>query len=151
MNSVAFHAYIAGVVDSDGSFSINKQHSGRVNQSYTPIFQLTWTNTPKAKKVFDRLVLEYGGSYCLVKSSSTGYANSRPYLKYMLTSGKLNKFVADVLPYLCLKRQQAINILRLRKFTPKPGIKTKPVRIVEFQHKLYELNKQLNTKNGVVR
>lgn len=105
-------AYIAGVIDSDGSLTIYRQHRNRKASTYTPTFQLQWTKTTKSKKVLDSLVKQYGGSFCEPVRRS-GFSNSKPTYKYCLTSMKLRQLLLDVIPHLALKRKQAINLLRL--------------------------------------
>lgn len=113
-------AYIAGVIDSDGSLSLAKRHINRVNPTYQGIFQLTWLKNNESIKFCEYLVNTYGGSYYTGKSHS-GFKNPKPICKYMLTGKKLVPFLKAVKPYLLLKKEQAEIILEYRRTAVKPG------------------------------
>jgi hypothetical protein len=153
MTHDAFCAYLAGVADSDGSFSLVRSNKSRTVRSCTPTFQLTWTISPLSKKVMDRLVATYGGSYFeQLPTSSKYFKNSRPCYKYCLVAKKLEKFLKDILPYLQLKRKQVRNLLRIRRFTKHWGNgRNKPLKVQLFEQKMWALNKELNSKNGSLK
>lgn len=145
-----FAAYLAGVIDSDGSLSISINHRIRKTPNYTALFQLTWTKTTLSLDFMDRLVRTYGGSYCFVTPSNSQYKNSRNCIKYVLTGDKLKTLLEEVYPFLVLKRRQAKNILWLRKTIGQYGNgRLKPKRLQDFHTFLYKFNQTLNTKNGV--
>jgi hypothetical protein len=149
-----FHpAYLAGIADSDGSFITSKLNQKRPVCSFRAMFSLTWTANNYTKEFLEKLVKQYGGSYCYVKSSSmTGYnyKNSKPYFKYCLSGDNLEIFVKEVYPYLVLKKRQALNMLRIRRHT-KLGMygnhNPKPQKLTDFQIKVHEYNKRLNGMN----
>lgn len=145
-------AYLAGVVDSDGSLSICIQHKNRPNVVYSALFQLTWSINDRTITFFNKLIEQYGGSYSVsTPSSKNSYPNTKQVIHYSLSSAKIVPFIKDILPHLQLKRKQAINILRLRTFTFQYNkYNPKPQRIKDFHAKLYKLNKEFNTKNGSI-
>lgn len=153
MTSLEFCAYLAGVTDSDGSFSICKKNffGKSKNPEYSARFQLSWSNNDKTKKVLDKIVQIYGGKYSLCTPSSIkNYPNTKDVLHYSLGGPGIVKFVKDIFPFLLLKRRQALNIIRLRKFISNKWHKSnpQPQKLLEFKEKLYIFNKSLNTKNG---
>lgn len=137
-------AYLAGVLDSDGSLTITIRHKARKNPNYCAFFQLTWTLTPESEKFLKEVQKIYGGSVYKPKTTGT-FKNSRPTIKYFLAYRKLHKFVSDILPHVQLKKQQCLNILELLNST-KYG-KNKPEELKVKHHNLYLFNKKLNTKN----
>ncbi len=152
MTKDQFSAYLAGVIDSDGSFSISQKHKARKKSNYNGVFQLTWTVSPLTLAFMKKLVSIYGGSFFIGKKNLTQFPNSRPVIKYCICSKKVVPLIIDVLPFLHLKRKQARNILRLRSVVRhyRKGV-SKSNRIIAFEQKLYELNKELNTKNGTLK
>lgn len=139
-------AYLAGVVDSDGSFTIYKQHSSRKTSTYTPTFQLQWTKSAKSKKVMENLLFQYGGSVCSPNGKTNRFANSKPTYKYCLTSTKLKRFLIDVIPFLLLKKEQAENLLKLIHFNESifGSGKAKPKNVIKAQEILRIKTLRLN-------
>lgn len=151
MNRGITPAYLAGVVDSDGSLSIAMRHMNRPNPTYQAVFQLTWTKSFKTTGVFTQLISEYGGSFFEEKLRKSSYKNSKTTIKYMLTGEKLKKFLKDIQPYSLLKYEQINNLLELIDNTHSGMFgfgRPKPEELKQLQHKLYLDNKKLNTKNS---
>lgn len=144
--------YLAGVMDSDGCFSVTKQHPKRKNCSYTGMVQLTWTRTKQSEKFIRNLSQRYGGTYYIIMPSNTGnFKNCRPVVKYGAKARAAEAIVRDVLPHLVLKKRQANNILKLYsvlKDTKTPG-KTRLRKVTNRLDKIYLKNRMLNGKNGV--
>lgn len=139
-------AYLAGVIDSDGSFSISRLHKKRRNVSYSPSFQLTWSNTLLTREFFEQLKIQYGGSYFVgMPSSKNSFPNAKQIIKYCLVCRQIRKLIVDVLPFLILKRRQARTLLRLLNNTYKG--RCKPERLSKFQEILWKKNKEYSTKN----
>jgi hypothetical protein len=146
-------AYLAGVMDSDGSFSVSKHHTKRPNPSYVCLIQLTWTLNEKTKAFMEQLVIQYGGSFfCGQPSGTTNYPNTQKIIKYTATATAAEKITRGVLPHLVLKKQQAENILKTRRITRPSGAsgggRTRSVELSAQLHQLYLDNKALNSKNG---
>lgn len=137
-------AYLAGIVDSDGSLTISKRNINRKNPSYCCMFQLTWKKTDLTVGFITSLVNEYGGSFCDNTSSNAGhFKNPSQQFRCCITDNNLERLVLDVLPYLILKKQQALNILEARRV-----IHDNPHYKFDYLNALYLSNKELNTKNG---
>jgi len=73
--------YLAGVLDSDGSITITKRHSKRLNPNYAAMIQITWLYNENSLKVFEQIKNKYGGSYFIGKSHS-GFNNPKTIIKY---------------------------------------------------------------------
>lgn len=134
--------YLAGVFDSDGSFSISRRNMKRKSVSYVAMTQLTWKNTPLSAQFMDALVFQYGGSYMVYGPTKT------EYLKYSATGKVAEKIVDSVKDFLFLKKKQAENLLKLRTLTVNPGGKTRPSYITDQLEELYQYNLSINTKNS---
>lgn len=147
VNPTELHpAYLAGVLDSDGSLTLTIRHKKRVTPNYSAFFQLTWTHTDKSEKVMNQLKEKYGGSVYLPTIGVNHFPNSRPTIKYFLISKKLKPFLEDILPYVHLKKEQTLNILEFLK-SVKMG-KNKSQELKDLHYSLYLKNKSLNTKNS---
>lgn len=140
--------YLAGVLDSDGSFTITKRHKYRNNCNYTAIIQLTWTDSSITQKFMKTLCNQYGGSFFKGKpSESYNYKNSKNILKYCATGHAAEKICSDVINYLFLKKKQCANILKLRKLVSSFN-GNRPIAVTNKLEQLYKSNRILNSKNG---
>lgn len=144
-------AYLAGVFDSDGSFSIARRYYARDGKSacYVPMAQLTWKYGPLTLFFIKAIKEKYGGSFALCKSTNTNksFSGTNDYIKWSASGLAAEKLILDIRPFLILKKNQANNLLELRsinKFTTK----NRPIEVTEKLEKLYHLNKSLNGKNG---
>jgi hypothetical protein len=105
-------AYLAGVVDSDGCIMVGRQvdHRGGKTTGY-PVKVVIVQAEPEAivlaKKIF-------GGSIATVQRRM-----GRPYLQWLLVSKKAALCLSTLLPYLRIKRAQAMNALEAQKSTDK--------------------------------
>lgn len=97
-------AYLAGVVDSDGSISINKQNNINKKNGYRPLFQLTWRDTPECSVVIKELLKEYGGS--IHKQHGSNLSPNNTFIHYSLTGADLKVFLEDIKPHILIKRKQ---------------------------------------------
>lgn len=139
--------YLAGVMDSDGSFTITRRHPQRQKQcNYTCMVQLTWTLNEKTKKFIESLAAQYGGSW-FIGSPKNNYINSKPIIKYCGTGEAAKSIAEDTKNYLRLKKEQADNIIEVRRLIS-TFRGSRPIDISEALSSLYSLNKQLNSKNG---
>lgn len=141
-------AYLAGVIDSDGSITITKRNVKRPNPSYQGILQLTWTHNKKTREFIENLVSVYGGSFFIGDSAKNRFKNGKPIIKYMITTNNLTPLLADIYPFLVLKRKQAINAMRLDKlniYCRSCGHgRPKPQKIKDIQERIYLNNLRLN-------
>lgn len=110
MNEIEY-AYLAGVLDSDGSFSIaidtwRQRHLGR-NPAYQEIVAIGQCD-PQAIQLAKEL---FGGS---VRAEKARAENRRPMFYWQATNKIAVECVRALLPYLRIKRRQAELILALR-------------------------------------
>jgi hypothetical protein len=142
-------AYLAGVLDSDGSFSVIKRNFAESHANYNAAIQLSWKRSDLSLEFINMLAEHFGGSVSTCKSTNTNksFPNTGDYVKYHTVGKSAEKLAQAVLPFLCLKKQQAQNLIDLIEITSAfKGQKQKLV--TPLLHSLYLLNKSLNTKNG---
>lgn len=137
-------AYIAGIADSDGSFSIVLRHKDRLNPHYFACFQLGWKETELSKRAIESMKSQYGGSVSYASPSEGSYGRTK-MVKYMLQGKKLESFLEQIIPFLILKREHAEILLALRKTIKQGSNKTQELLLL--QESFYLKMKELNTKN----
>lgn len=102
--SETFWSYIAGIIDTEGSFCIKKEkpHSGSISIRYNPIIQLTMVPAHVLNHLRRKCSL---GSYCIPKADCTtkGYA----YKFSICSKDDSIKFISYLMPYLRFKKEQA--------------------------------------------
>lgn len=141
------NGYLAGVMDSDGSFSISKRHLNRSNPNYTVMLQISWNYSKAAHAYFSFLKREFGGSYCIGPHHKSGYANASLTIRYSATGKAAERILLYIRKSLVLKNKQAIACLKLieiirkqKEYKGKPRPKTVSIKL----EKLYIKNKKLN-------
>lgn len=137
-------AYIAGMLDSDGSLSISKLHATRKTPNYRVIFQVQWKLSAASESVLLSLKKTYGGAICYPKIQKTSLGKSQT-VKYCLTGKKLDKLLKDIEPYVLLKYEQVKLAQKLRRTTFKR--RGKPNALKRMHDWLFERMKFVN-KNG---
>lgn len=142
-------AYLAGVADSDGSFSVCLRHYNRPKPTYSPCFQLTWNYNAKTLEVFEQLKAKYGGSFFIQKVGRTNFNNSTPTIKYFAQGKALDKIILDIENFIVLKREQVQLIKTLRSTTIQRNKKSDELQ--KTHENIYLQMKKLNTKNSGVR
>lgn len=139
-------AYLAGVMDSDGSITITKRHIKRPNPNYTVMIQLTWICNNKTEDFMKSMVSDFGGSYFIgIASSSLCKAK---IIKYCATGNAARKILEYCLKYLVLKKEQAENCFILFNMTSitKPG-ERRSLDLNQKMEALFLYNKSINSKN----
>ncbi len=142
-------AYLAGVLDSDGSLSITKRHTNRPNPNYTCMIQLTWKHSLKTEEFVRNLSLIFGGSFHINKNKRpSNYKNSSTVVRYNATGRAVDLIILHVFDYLILKKEQARNLIKARKLVNKKRVgKVRNPIVSEKLELLYQFNKSINTKN----
>ena len=135
--------YLAGVIDSDGSISINRALNHGKTRQYRPYIQLTWLYFSKTKKIMDELKEKYDGSVFIDDKITSNFKCNGKYIAYKADSRKAEKILIDVLPYLKIKQEQAKCCLELLRITGYSGSKV-PEEIWNRRKELYEECKKLN-------
>lgn len=143
---VIFWSYVAGIIESDGSFSVKKQKY-QYGQRYTPIISIDMVD-PKA--------IEYISQNCnhgkVQANSVKACANG---ICFRLAIGKkveVINFIEKVLPFLRVKHEQAKTLLEFCKNWKNTGFCKAGVPIEEmaFREECHQKIKQLN-KYGVYK
>ncbi len=153
MEDQLFAAYMAGVIDSDGSISICCVHKSRPTPSYIVSIQLSWSFNEKTLKVMEKIKSIYGGNISLTnrKLSNSFKTRVNQTYKYNVTSQQSRKLLEDIQPYLLLKSEQCQNALDLissNKVGQYSRYNPKPKEVTAYDHSLFLKNKMINTKNG---
>lgn len=144
--------YMAGIADSDGSFSLckAKKQSTTRGYHYRTVFQLTWKKFNATEKCMSKIQAEYGGRVNEYTSNSNNY-NKKPiqYIKLAIEGREIEGFVDRLIPHMHIKKEQAklikhIRILR-RSWAPS---NRKPDKVWDEEARIYDLFTSLNSKNG---
>jgi hypothetical protein len=112
-------SYLAGVMDSDGYFTIRRESYGlrirkdRVNPDYYERVGLKQTSP----LVID-LIKKYFGGYRSIQKPNA--KNGKPLHSIELSCLKAHKFVKEIYPYLKIKKKQAKILFKLREKLKEP-------------------------------
>lgn len=110
-------AYLAGLVDGEGYVGIKKSSTRLdcVNPQYHERIQIRMVDEP-AIKLFQKV---FGGNY--YKETASSKYSKRPLYCYQASDKLASKILKTLLPYLTIKRRQAILILKLRRSKESPS------------------------------
>ena len=100
-------AYLAGIIDGEGHIGVYKT-MGRINMRYRVRVGVSNTND----KLLEWLMSEFGGFY---KSKKVYKSNHKVSYFWQLADNDADYLLEMVLPYLIIKKQQAILVLCYRK------------------------------------
>jgi len=145
----AFWSYVAGVMDTDGSFSVKRQkgHSETKNLRYIPCIQMSMASLNVINHIRKNCIF---GTVCVVKNKSC----SRGFY-YAWSIGKKQdsaEFIEKILPYLKEKKDQAMILLDFCKNAEntkfcKAGISEKEL---EFRESCYQKIVALNKRGSLL-
>jgi hypothetical protein len=138
-----FWSYIAGIMDTEGSFSIKKEkpHSGSVSARYNPIIQLTMVPSDVLNLIRRHLTF---GTFCIPKAKCTqkGYA----YKMIIGSKSDCLEFLYNIKDYLLVKKGQLFTLINFcENFGSvkhcQGGI---PQETLEFREEMYQQMRKLN-------
>lgn len=138
-----FWSYVAGIMDTEGSFSIKREkaHSGSISMRYNPVIQLTMVPAAVLNHIREKCSL---GSFCVPKAKCTqkGYA----YKMSIISKDECVKFLHRLVDYLRFKKGQLFTILNFCENYGsvkhcRGGI---PKETLEFREEMYQQMRQLN-------
>lgn len=137
-------AWLAGFFDGEGCISVRKQISG---QRYNPTYSISITVTNTSKLVMDYLV-KLCGSYYKTELRKAGRVGNRKDCYYwQICSEKAKMLLEIILPYLVLKKEQAINAIKLddsvRRHKGKYRLSND---IIMYRESLYNKSRLLNRR-----
>jgi hypothetical protein len=99
-------AYLAGIIDSDGYISVGRRHYSKSNRDYF-YGKIGFTQvTPQAFE----LMIQLGGG---VRQERPALPGRRPIFRWEASSRRANTILRLLLPYLRIKKEQAMNVLAL--------------------------------------
>jgi hypothetical protein len=138
-----FWSYVAGLMDTDGSFSLKKEirkSGGSKSPVYTPTILLTMTDCRGVNYIMNNFV---GGNMCTVKAktASKGFC-----YRFSITSRKnVARFIEQCLPFLRVKKKIASEILYFcRSVKTMHGSSGVSVDQAIFREKCYSVLRELN-------
>lgn len=144
-----FWAYFAGIMDTEGSFSIKKGSPswGCKNYRYTPMIQLTMASFDVMNFIRKNLCF---GRVCFPKAACT--QRGFTYKLMIIKADHCIEMVKNILPYLLFKKYAASELVNFCKnFTP---VKCKQKGVAEeelkFRDSCYQKIKQFN-ESGIVK
>lgn len=103
MSDKAKYGYLAGIIDGEGCITIGAGRKATCT-NYNSIIMITNTN----KKLIDWLQQQFGGNYYKIPAQGNC---KEAYRWRFLKQKEIEKLLLAVLPYLIIKRQQAITLL----------------------------------------
>ncbi len=113
MNKDIMYAYMAGFVDADGSISIKTESRSRPYVPFITIYNCNYN----AIELFHK---EWGNGKKRYRKNKT-HANWRPCYEFSLTKKRAAEVIKKLLPYLQIKKRQAVLVLRLSRLRAKYG------------------------------
>lgn len=137
-NSEVFWAYVAGLMDTDGSFSLKREI--RKKPIYVPVISLTMADCRAVYFISNNFS---GGNICIVKAKTA--INGFCY-RFSITARKVAEiFLRKCIPFLTIKKDIAKELLRdcgvKLKSYGRAGI---PFSQTLFRQNIYETIKELN-------
>jgi hypothetical protein len=139
-----FWSYVAGLMDTDGSFSLKRENrttkTGSVNYIFCPMVLLTMADCRAIYCLMNNFI---GGSMFVVKAKTA--TNGFCYRFSINSKKNVQKFLERIIPFLCVKKEAAIELLNFckTKFSSsrKKGLSADEIL---FRETVYEKIKELN-------
>lgn len=130
MSNKAKFGYLAGIIDGEGCITIG---AGRKETctNYNSIIMVTNTN----KKIIDWLQQQFGGNYYKIPASGNC---KEAYRWRFLKQKEIEKLLLAILPYLIIKREQAIVLLEFVRMSKETASQKRE----ELFQKMKALNKR---------
>lgn len=129
--SIGEAAYLAGLLDGEGSFIIAKiKHPTRVN--YTPVISVANTNS-----VMIDLCHSYGGN-CQSQDQTTKW---KPVYRWIWTLSMMRHYLPNIIPYMKIRRKQAKMLLHATTYCAGTGYGQDKEKLVYYRYELQKLNK----------
>lgn len=137
-HSVTDLAYMAGLIDGEGCILIN--HKGK-RQRYTLI--VTVSNT--SRLMLDWITARWRGHMHVVKGSEA--KNRRIAWRWSMSSDLALHFLDEILPYMVVKRRQALLARRYQRYVQYRGRHgVQATRAFALQTRFYDMLRQLNQR-----
>jgi len=117
-------AYIAGLIDGEGTITIGRRRHGKKSKSpwyYQPIISMGNTN----RAIVDFIGERYSG---WVMARKPGNEKYKEWYQWFIRRDNMISFLQDILPYLRFKRPQAEIVLQFPTYRGKGRLRTKSER-----------------------
>ena len=134
-------AYLAGIIDGEGSVSI---HLGLAKKKY-PVYiaQVVVVNSDVG--LLDWIYSRFGGMIHKKPTPKSGWATKRQCYTWTLTGYALDRVLSLVSPYMIVKKQQVDIVIAFRKtFGPMHKGNKLPTDIAELRKSYCDTVKRLN-------
>lgn len=105
-----FDAYVAGLVDGDGSIIISKVHWGNAGghtYGLSPDYRVTVQVTSVYRPVLEELVADYGGSISNKPLTRGSFFTRRKHYNWSVAGRRAVAMLERIRPYLRIKEHQA--------------------------------------------
>lgn len=142
-NDPLFWSYAAGIMDTEGSFSIRKEHphSGSISIRYNSMIQLTMVSCACLNFIRSNCSV---GTFCVPKAKTVGKGYA-----YKMNIGKKSECVSfsnNILPYLKCKKQQASLMIKFceENVAVKNCRAGVPEETLKFREECYQQMRLLN-------
>ena len=140
-------AYAAGFIEGDGSITIHRRRPCGEHRNIIHTLVLIATNTDK--RVLDWFKEEFGGYVYLSHKPHRNKPHWRPRSSWRIASSSAEEVLKQILPYLKIKREQALLGLEFQK-RKKCGGKRLSEQEIQERNKLYEKMHALhNFRNSI--
>lgn len=139
-------AYLAGVMDSDGWFTIHKHTPAGTNAVYSPDLGVNQATPQCVELAFDL----WEGKLGKIDFSNVKERHSRkPMFSWKPHKWNMAEILEELIPHLRIKRQKAELLLRLKKDIDfHKGNSWLPQQTVEFREKLFQQFKALDVTSA---
>jgi len=136
-------AYVAGIIDADGSIILSRTKRDRVKKS--PYYHVTVQVTNTCKEVLDMLVEEYGGSVCTKPMSVGSFFTRREHYNWAISGKGAISLLERLQKYFIIKKEQANTCQRFwRERTVRMGNSRVPDAELALRESFYQKMKGLN-------
>lgn len=144
-------SYMAGFMDGEGSFSITKTYSVQrkadgSKQKYL-VYKLWVSVTNTNREVMDWVAKNFGGKVLTGSNKSRNPKYKTRYTWALSSFKDIEKFTIGILPYLIVKRQQALLTVEFCRTAQTTSIGTSLSQ--EVQQKRDEMRRKMMRLNGV--
>ena len=130
MSDKAKFAYLAGIIDGEGCLTIGAGRKGNIT-NYNSIIMIASTD----ERLIKWLQNNFGGNYYTSKRTSPKWKQA--YIWRFLKKKDIEVLLLAILPYLIIKREQAITLL---EFVRLPRYQETPEKRAELHAKIKKLN-----------
>lgn len=147
-DSSIFWAYLSGLIDTDGSFSVKKELCDKkmINPKYTAQILLSMTDIKGINKIAENCI--YGSIFT---AKARNCSKGMVYRFCIYSKDEASKFLEKCIPYLLIKKEQAKILLEFcnkfsHTFYPRQGIQSEEL---EFRESCYRRIKTLNSMGSL--